>query len=834
MVTKSSVIGIDLGSGESYVGYVGKGIVDICQNEVSKRANSTLVGFTERERLLGDAALAQIKSNAKNTCRNFKHLLGQQLDSPYVQAEDFWSTAKIVQADDGHAGYQVNYKGEQRVFSAVQITAMYFTKLKEVTEKWTQGKVADAVIGVPAFFSDVHRQAVLDAAKIAGISVLRLMNEHTATALGYGIYRSNEFDTEKPCTVAFCQIGLTIFSVSVVEFVKGRLTVKAERSDKVGGRDMDECLMRVFAAQFKKKVGADPLSNKKASFKLEDAVTKTKKILSANAEAGISCECLMEDEDFGSNITRDLFLDMCKPMMAKVQKVLDDAKEAAGIPVENYDFIEVCGGASRVPWVKEMCSACFGGKELSTTMNADESVARGCALQAAILSPLYKVRDFEVRDGLNVPISIGWMGSAADAEAEKGEDDGEQMGGGEGEYKSAIVFPVGSPHNTLKLLTFYRKGPFEIKAEYADTTQLIEGTKKELGTFKIDLPVQTEAKKVKVKAKLNLHAMFTIESAQLVEEEEYEETVKEKRELEVPAEEAPAEPKEGEAAEGEEKPEGEGEKKEEKKEEKKYEWVDVVKKKKRTKKTDLKIVPSGTPGLSESVLQKLMDEETAMQAEMAEIIDTDEKRNDLEGYIFNMRDKCAEGGEYGEYIASADRDGFMSQLTSAEDWLYDKENPTKVMYVDKLDELKKIGEPVLWRYKESGIRAEWVSALSGTISNYKSAASDPGEKYGHISPDKLSKIMKECDTASKWLEETQAKQAAMAKSEKPALLCADMEKKNQELAKFADDILKEPKPKPAKEEKKEEKKEEAPSAEEPKEEAPKEEAPKEGGVLDVD
>eukprot|EP00413_Alexandrium_margalefii_P027721 CAMPEP_0204567410 /NCGR_PEP_ID=MMETSP0661-20131031/36587_1 /ASSEMBLY_ACC=CAM_ASM_000606 /TAXON_ID=109239 /ORGANISM="Alexandrium margalefi, Strain AMGDE01CS-322" /LENGTH=835 /DNA_ID=CAMNT_0051575331 /DNA_START=61 /DNA_END=2568 /DNA_ORIENTATION=+ len=835
MVTKSAVIGIDLGSAESYVGYVGKGIVDICQNEVSKRANTTLVGFTDRERLLGDAALAQIKSNAKNTCRNFKHLLGQNMDSPYVKAEEFWSTAQIVEGEDGHPGFQVNYKSESRTFTSVQITAMFFTKLKEVTEKWTQAKVADAVIGVPAYFSDVHRQAVLDAAKVAGISVLRLMNEHTATALAYGIYRSNEFDAEKPCTVAFCCMGQTLFSVSVVQFFKGRLSVVAERSDKVGGRDMDECLMREFAAQFKKKVGCDPLSNKKASFKLEDAVMKTKKILSANAEAGISVECLMEDEDFGSNITRDLFLEMCKPMMDKVQKVLDSAKEAAGIPIESIDFVEMVGGASRVPWVKEMCSAAFGGKELSTTMNADEAVARGCALQAAILSPLYKVRDFEVRDALSVPISIGWMGSSADAEAVKGEDDGEQMGGAEGEYKTATVFPVGAAHSTSKMLTFYRKGSFDIKAEYADTSGLIPGTKKELGTYKIVLPAQTEAKKVKVKAKLNGHAMFSIESAQLIEEEEYEETVKEKREIEVPAEEAA----EGEAAkegegEGEAK-EGEGEKKEEKKEEKKYEWVEVQKKKRRTKKTDLTVETSGTPGLSEAKLQSLMDIESAMQAEMAEIIDTDEKRNDLEGYIFNMRDKVAEGGEYGEFIASSDRDSFISQLTAMEDWLYDEENPTKVMYIDKLEELKKVGGPVQWRFKESTIRAEWISALSGTISNYKAAAQEPGEKYGHISPDKLSKIVKECETIAKWLEEAQAKQATTPKHEKPALLCADMEKKNQELAKFADDILKEPKPKPAKEEKKEEApKEEPPKEEAPKEEAPPKEAPKEGGVLDVD
>merc|ERR1719382_1628230 len=159
--------------------------------------------------------------------------------------------------------------------TATQTTAMFLTKLRDVAEKWIGGKVADCVIGVPSYYSDVHRQAVLDAAQIAGISVLRIMNEHTATALAYGIYRSNDFDAEKPMTVAFCSMGNSLFSVSIVQFVRGKLQVMCEKSDKVGGRELDECLMRAFSAQFKKKHGCDPLSSKKAAFKLEDAVMKT-------------------------------------------------------------------------------------------------------------------------------------------------------------------------------------------------------------------------------------------------------------------------------------------------------------------------------------------------------------------------------------------------------------------------------------------------------------------------------------------------------------------------------------------------------------------------------
>jgi len=856
MVTKSAVIGIDLGASESYVAYVGKGIVDVVQNEVSKRATSTMVGFTDRERLLGDAALAQIRSNAKNSCRNFKHLLGRKVEAPDLEMEHFWSTSKLCAAEDGLAGYDVTYKGEPRQFSATQVTAMFLTKLKEITEKWCQAKVADAVIAVPAYFSDVQRQAMLDAAAISGISVLRIMNEHTATALAYGIYRSNDFDPEKPMTVAFCSMGHSIFSVSIVQFVRGKLTVLCEKSDKVGGRELDECLMRAFAEQFKKKHGSDPLSNKKSAFKLEDAVMKTKKILSANYEAPVNVECLMDDQDFSSVMTREDLERMCEPAIVRVKAVLQKAIEASGLTIDQIDSVEAVGGGTRVPWVKRVCAEAFGGKELSTTMNQEESVCRGCALQAAMLSPLYKVRDFKVEDCSPYAINIGWMGSAADSEVAKEDDGDTQMAGGEGEYKTATVFPSKCQMNLLKILTFYRKGPFDIKAEYADQSLLLPLTPKELGNFKVELPQQTEAKKVKVKVKLSIHGTFAIENAQLVEEEEYDEVVKERREL-PPDPDSPAGDdvaKGDEAAaeankESAEKKEGDGDapmpdqddkKGEEAKEEKKpkepkYEWIDVVKKKKRTKRTDLNVTAVGRPGLPSDVLQKRTDEEFAMQAEMRDILETDEKRNDLEAYIFNTRDKISKSGEWGAFIADADRDKFSTELQKAEDWLYDTDGATKAQYVEKLDELKVFGESVSWRFKESTMREEWIKAVAGTISNYRIAAEKPGDKYGHISPDKLSKIVSACNELEHWLNESKAKQESLPQYEKPVLICADMEKRNQELAKMADDILKEPKPAPPKPAKKEEAPAEgaAPSPEKT-EEAPVDQVPEAPQNMDVD
>jgi len=863
MATKASVIGIDLGASTSFVAFVGKGIVDLVQNEVSQRATSTLVGFTDRERLVGDSALAQIRSNAKNTCRNFKHLLGRRDDASDVETERFWSTCKLAACDDGFAGYNVTYKGEERIFSPVQVAAMFLTQLRDITEKWCQAKVADAVISVPAGYSDVHRQALLDAAKIAGISVLRLMNEHTATALAYGIYRSNDFDPDTPINVAFCSMGHSIFSVSIVQFIRGKLTVLCEKSEKVGGRDMDECLMREFADRFKKKTGRDPLSNKKAAFKLEDAVSKTKKTLSANSEASVSVECLMEDEDFSSTINRDEFERMCQPMMDRVRAVLEGAVRAVDMPLDRIESVEIVGGACRVPWLKRLCSEVFGGKELSTTMNADESVARGCALQAAMLSPLYKVRDFRVEDSSPFAVTLGWLGRSTDAIANMGDNTNMQTTEGDGEYKTLPIFPAGSTMNLIKMLTFYRKDSFEMKAEYTDEEALLPGTAKGLGSFRIELPEQSSAKKIKVQAKLSLHGMLSIESAQMLEEEEVEETVKERRELspepvsedevaatdtpmtdaklddkkdekpddqfeqkpvENPNEKSNEKPDEKLDEEPDEKPdetmangdvaapdkekdevhreEPESKPAKKREPEKRYEWIDVVKKRQRCKRTDLKIMRTGNPGFDKEVLQKLMDEETAMQTEMREVIETDARRNDLESYILTMRDKLGDDHIYSPYISEADRDKFNAELTKAEDWLYDNERATKVQFIDKLEELKSIGEPVVWRFKEDGMRADWIAAVLGTISNYRNVTENPGEKYGHIAPANLAKITTACDELAKWLADAQAAQEKLPKTARPELICADMEKRNQELARTADGILKEPKPAPKKKDKK--------------------------------
>merc|ERR1719454_1739377 len=404
----------------------------------------------------------------------------------------------------------------------------------------------------------------------------------------------------------------------------------------------------------------------------------------------------MEDEDLGGLITRQEFEDLCQEMVPILRKVVADAIEFSGIPKHDFAFVEISGGVARVPWIKSVIAEVTGFETLSTTLNMDECVARGCALQAAILSPMFKVRDFTVVDYPKFPININWTSDAGAAE------DDVEMEGAEAGKKGAALITSTTSIPTYKNVSFKRKAPFTVTLDYADPSNLPPSTDPCVGRFEIDVPAGDAPKKVKVRTSLNIHGMSTFDRAELAEEEEYEETVKEKKEI--PQDETEEkdvemkEAKEGEegAEEAKAGTESESEAKgEPKKKEPKYEWVDV----KKTKITELAVTRVGVVGMTVADLQVATDAETKIRAEMKEIEDTDNARNELETYIYSMRDKCFETGQYGAYILSADRDAFQSELLKAEDWLYDNFDATKVQYVEKMAELQAKGEPAAKRYK---------------------------------------------------------------------------------------------------------------------------------------
>ena len=289
--------------------------------------------------------------------------------------------------------------------------AMLMKCLQGIAELDQGCPVTDVVFSVPPYFTDAERHAMLDAANIAGLNCLRLMNDTTAAALSYGIYKT-DMPTDKETNVAFVDCGAMDTTISIVSFVKGKLTVKATTCDRhFGGRDFDMILAKHFAAEWKEKHGIDALTNKKAMYRLLVAAEKTKKVLSANPQAPINIECFMDDIDVKGMMDRDEMLKVAEPFLAKLDGIMADCLAQGGFSHEDIHSVEVYGGTCRIPAVQERIAKFFQKETVMKTMNMDECVAKGCALQCAMLSPAFKVRDFSVNDVTLYPIALSWSSS---------------------------------------------------------------------------------------------------------------------------------------------------------------------------------------------------------------------------------------------------------------------------------------------------------------------------------------------------------------------------------------------------------------------------------------
>jgi heat shock 70kDa protein 4 len=394
---------------------------------------------------------------------------------------------------------------------------MYFGRLRDIAAKEHKTGVSDVVIATPGWYTDVQRRALLNAAAVAGLNPLRLIPDHTAVAFGYGITKSDLPDPENPRHVVFVDIGHSAMSVAIVAFSKGQLTVKSTAYDThLGGRDIDYALVQHFAEEFKTKYRIDVLSNPKATFRLYASAEKLKKILSANAEAPLSVESIMNDVDASSRLTRDQYEQLIAGPLERIPGPLQRALEESGLTIEQVDVIELVGGTTRVPAVRAKIQSVFPGKALSTTLNQDEACARGCTFACATLSPVFRVRDFAVHDIAVYPIKVRWEKTPTDEE----------------EDTELVVFPRGNSVPSTKVLTFYRNAPFDIEAVYADPAALPGTVNPWVGrlTVKDVGPSSTgDYSTVRVKARLNLHGVLSFESV-------YTEEVEEKEEMQVDGE----------------------------------------------------------------------------------------------------------------------------------------------------------------------------------------------------------------------------------------------------------------------------------------------------------
>lgn len=394
-----SVVGFDFGNESGVVAVARQRGIDVVLNDESKRETPALVCFGDKQRFLGTAGAASSLMNPKNTISQIKRLIGRPFSDPELQRDLKALPFVVIEGPDGFPLIQARYLGEVRTFTPTQVLGMVFSDLKIIAEKNLNAAVVDCCIGIPIYFTDLQRRAVLDAATIAGLHPLRLIHETTATALAYGIYKTDLPENE-PLNIAFVDVGHSSLQVCIVAFKKGQLKILSHSFDRnLGGRDFDEVLFQHFAAKFKEEYKIDVFQNAKACLRLRAACEKLKKVLSANPEAPLNIECLMDEKDVRGFIKRDEFEQISIPILERVKKPLEKALQEAGLTTENIHTVEVVGSSSRVPAIIKILTEFFG-KDPRRTMNASECVAKGCALQCAILSPTFKVREFQVNKRL--------------------------------------------------------------------------------------------------------------------------------------------------------------------------------------------------------------------------------------------------------------------------------------------------------------------------------------------------------------------------------------------------------------------------------------------------
>uniref|UniRef100_A0A452UTK4 Heat shock protein 105 kDa n=1 Tax=Ursus maritimus TaxID=29073 RepID=A0A452UTK4_URSMA len=746
-----------------YIAVARAGGIETIANEFSDRCTPSVISFGSKNRTIGVAAKNQQITHANNTVSNFKRFHGRAFNDPFIQKEKENLSYDLVPMKNGGVGIKVMYMDEEHLFSVEQITAMLLTKLKETAENNLKKPVTDCVISVPSFFTDAERRSVLDAAQIVGLNCLRLMNDMTAVALNYGIYKQDlpGLD-EKPRIVVFVDMGHSAFQVSACAFNKGKLKVLGTAFDPfLGGKKFDEKLVEHFCAEFKTKYKLDAKSKIRALLRLYQECEKLKKLMSSNStDLPLNIECFMNDKDVSGKMNRAQFEELCADLLQKIDVPLHSLMEQTQLRVEDVSAVEIVGGTTRIPGVKEKIARFFG-KDISTTLNADEAVARGCALQCAILSPAFKVREFSITDAVPFPISLVWNHDSEDTE---------------GVHE---VFSRNHAAPFSKVLTFLRRGPFELEAFYSDP-QGVPYPEAKIGRFVVqNVSAQKDGEKsrVKVKVRVNTHGIFTISTASMVEKipTEENEVSSVEADMECPNQ-RPVENSDNDVQ------------------------TDGQQTSQSPPSPELTSEGNKIPD-ADKVSDSSITDNRRLRLELTFSDKLEKERNDaknaVEEYVYEFRDKLC--GPYEKFISEQDHQNFLRLLTETENWLYEEgEDQAKQAYVDKLEELMKIGTPVKVRFQEAEERPKMFEELGQRLQHYAKIAADfrnNDEKYNHIDESEMKKVEKSVNEVMEWMNNIMNAQAKKSLDQDPAVRAQEIKAKIKELNNTCEPVVTQPKPK---------------------------------------
>ena len=405
MNANHSAVGIDLGSSNFVIAVAKRGGVEVVVNEASYRQTPCVVSYGA-DRQVGDSAVQKIKKELKNTVFFPSRLVGD-MTPERLKLEKPFNFGKLSIREDQRAQVQLAFEGEQVTLTGEQTLAAVFTEVKSVLAL-NKIDTNEMVVSVPAFFTQTERQAVIDAAAVANVQVVKLYNESTATIMNYGIFRKADLSPTASRLVAFVDFGHSSTSVFFANIWNDRAELILEVSDRnLGVRDIDIALLQHHTKQFETRHKTDLWENPKAIYRLMEGIERQRKVLTANSEAMLNVEFLHEDIDYSSNTTREELENIAAPVLQRLEKLFAEGVAQLGKERKTgLHSVERVGGGTRIPAVERLIAVTFGVDSVSKTLDANESIARGCAIQSAMLSPLFKVASYTIKEKLQIPIQV--------------------------------------------------------------------------------------------------------------------------------------------------------------------------------------------------------------------------------------------------------------------------------------------------------------------------------------------------------------------------------------------------------------------------------------------
>ncbi|XP_054154896.1 heat shock 70 kDa protein 4-like [Oppia nitens] len=761
----SAICGIDVGSENCFIAVARAGGIEILLNEYSQRTTPAYVGFGQNQRELGVSAKLKHLMNLSNTCYSPNRLIGKQLK----EVADEFPYQLEQTGNDGQLSVHIWHNGEEHTFSSVQVLAMLLTKLKQVS-----GNAVDCVLNCPNYFTDAQRRSLMDAALIAGLNPIRIIPDTTAIALYYGFYRTAP--TAQDSTIAaFVDCGHSSTQCSIVMYCHKENQMKVlavEYEINCGGKHFDEILANHFIAEQKLKL------NKRGRFRLIAECEKLKKQMSANSnDLPINVECLYEETDFSGRMDRTLFEQMSQHLFQKINDLFVRALNSANDKFNtdtggklgdfHVDVCEIVGGTSRIPAIKRMAKTIFG-VEVTTTLNADEAVARGCALQCAILSPTFKVaRQLQIIDFAPFQIDIRyWHQSDA---------------GHEPECKVVrSLFPRGHPIPFTKQVSINCHSlPMIVAFDYVNES----GQSVPVGEFKLytTQTIQLNKSQLKLRIRLDPNGLVVVHSVSVVvdgqqtagdkkngnEIEDMETNDDNNKQQQNASSQQAMDTEDNNTAAGVDTKENNNKDSGDQKE------VDQKKNKKpKSMAIELQVEPLWIRGkLNDNDVQLFKEIESNLILADKNWKEKTDAKNELEEYIYEWRDKMETGG-YDPFIEDSDKQVFTSDLQAAEQWLYEQEDKDEVhsksVYEERINKMKDaFTTGILNRKREFETRPSLMEQLGRHLQQSRKLieTSDDDEK------ETIARLSAEIDAKNKWFEESYAAFNAMKTTANPTITC---------------------------------------------------------------